>query len=78
MSKAQEYFNLVGCQTLNGTGTAFYYVDWDADKISAGTTPAFGLLDSHGTPLYDLSCSGFKPDTRLKKEYPQWFGGDGM
>lgn len=53
---------------MNGTTTAFYYIDYDEDAPGQGF-PAFGLFDSAGNPTLDLDCSTWKPDMRIR-DYP--------
>lgn len=57
----------MGCQVLQGTGSAFYYADYDQDAPNrVPPIPSFGVLDYNGQPLLDISCRGYKPDMRIK------------
>lgn len=73
----QNYFqSQVGCQLLSGSGTAFYYIDWDQDAPFANR-PSFGLWDWQGKPLVDIDCSTWKKEMRIDQALPSFMGGQG-
>ena len=74
---AKNYFEIVGCQTLSGMGTGFYYVDWDQDAPMAGK-PSFGLFNFNGQAQFTLDCSKFKKEQYVTKGMPSFVGGDGL
>ncbi|KAK5078880.1 hypothetical protein LTR64_002702 [Lithohypha guttulata] len=74
----RNYFNLVGCPVLAGTGTSFYYIDWDEDQVNAGK-PSFGLWDWQGQPrIPSLTCSKYKQEMAVTPEMPSFMGGEGF
>ena len=78
LPSAARYFAEVGCQILNGDGTAFYYVDWDEDMHSNAERPVFGVFDWQGKPKYDLTCpEGVKFESSGSTLMPAWLGGSG-
>jgi len=73
---AKQYFEKIGCQVLLGSGSGFYYVDWDQDAPASGK-PQFGLLDRAGNVLnnIDTTCAGFSAEPNVPSGVPKFAGG---
>lgn len=73
---AKQYFDKIGCQVLLGSGSGFYYVDWDQDAARAGQAQ-FELLDTEGNALnkIDTTCAGFVAEQNLESWVPKFAGG---
>ena len=78
-ASAQAYFNVVGCQTMNGTGSSFYSVNWQQDALlwRNPREADYGLLDAVGNPVrgMDVSCASFQPDASIPAWVPKFARG---